>query len=271
MLRRIKKSLFPMNSDLENLTLLEYKKIQNVSISIYLITIQIVYCYRDIFNKNFIGVLFSNNDIKDFILGIIISATTFSAIYFVVLLIWQRIWISSNKNTCYLEGTWYHVFGREVDKNKNYVRAGIIEISQNFYDISVNAYNYDIYIKDGTITYDPNSFSNWYFSLCELKKEGKIEAKFLKVKEYSEALSNSGIMMLSVYSRDYKENIKELVGVFSDSGSSTVKGNIRVFKATKATKKQDFDFLDSAPDIWKQYIYNQLKSNEIPIGGKPSC
>ena len=259
MLHRIKKILFPMNSDLENYTLDEYKRIRNLSISIYIVTIQIFYCFKDKINFKFLDDVFVSKDLEEFVFGIFISATTFSLIYFTVSLVWQRVWISLNKDNCYFDGTWYHVFDREVDKNKKFIRAGFVTISQNFYDISVTAYNYDIYINnEGMITYDPKTLSNWHFSLCSIKKDGTIDAKFVKQKEYNETLSNKGVMMLLVHGRDYKDNVNELVGTFSDSGFSTVKGNIRMFKSGKKAKKSDFDFLGFAPDVWKEYIRNQL-------------
>ena len=259
MLNNLKKKMFPMNSDLENLTLAENKKIISISISIFLVTIQIVYCFSDNIDLSFLDYVFSSKDLADFLLGILINATTFSVIYFIVKLIWQKVWIESNRDNCYFEGTWYHVFEREADKDKNCVRGGIIKISQNFYDVSVNAYNYDIYINNGKITYDSSSFSNWYFSSCDLQKDGRLDAKFVKRKEYSESISDSGTMNLSVFDIDTKGNICELVGGFSDSGSSTTKGNIRLFRAKKPIASTTVSFVDRAPDAWKEYLLQKLE------------
>ncbi|MFR6001858.1 hypothetical protein [Ruminococcus sp.] len=259
MLHNLKKKLYPMNSDLENLTLAENKKIINISISIFLVAIQIVYCFSDNIDLSILDSVFSSKDLADFLLGILINATTFSVIYFIVKLIWQKVWIGSNRDNCYLEGTWYHVFEREVDKDKNCVRGGIIKISQNFYDVSVNAYNYDIYINNGKITYNSSSFSNWFFSSCDLQKDGRLDAKFVKRKEYSESSSDSGTMNLSVFDVDTNGNICEMVGGFSDSGSSTTRGNIRLFKAKQSVAIANTSFVDRAPNAWKEYIRQKLE------------
>lgn len=257
MLHRIKGILFPMNSNIQNITLDEYKKIRNISVSVFLIIIQIMYIFKDSIDNKYLNCIFKNEDAKDFFVGIFVSAATFSFIYIIVSVVWQRIWISSHSDSCYIAGIWYHVFDRKIDDNKEYVRAGWLTITQNFYDISVEAYNYDIFLNNGELKYNAKSFSHWNFSMSTLNCNGEINACFIKNKEYLKTLSNSGIMQLSVTGKDRVGNVSELEGTFSDSGSSTVKGNIRCYKFKKQ-KKIDFDFMGNPPEAWKQHIINRL-------------
>lgn len=258
MLHKLINKLFPMNNKIRNATLDEYKKIRNLSVSIFLIILQIVYIFRSRFDSFIFKYIFESRDVTEFITGIFISASSFTIIYLIVLSIWQKIWINQHSDSCYLSGIWYHVFDRVIDDDKDYVRAGWLTISQNFYDISVEANNYNVFFENGAIKYDSKSYSHWSFSLSEIQDDGKINACFIKNKEYSSLISNSGIMTLFVANKDHKDHVNEMSGIFSDSGASTVKGNIRFFKYIKR-KNLDFEFTECAPDAWKKYIYNQLK------------
>lgn len=261
MLYKIRNIIHPMNKkDLNNKTLDIYEKIRNISLAITLIVMQIFYIFLNNHSFLLLNSIFADEKIKEFVQGLVLSASTYAVIYFLVLMIWQRIWISQNSDSCYLSGTWYHVFDRQIDSKENYVRAGFLTIKQNFYDISVEANNFNVFFDEEThtLTYDPKDYSHWNFALSELKENGEIYATFLKKKKYTNISSDSGVMNLFVQNIDKKNKVSELKGTFSDSGTSTVTGNISFFRCETASGKGS-EFIKNAPDNWYKYIENQLK------------
>lgn len=259
---RIYKLLFPMDKNIDNATYEVYKTIHNITLSIYLVLLQIIYL-----NEGWFRILFKNEDVADFIFGLLISATVYSVIYFFVSVIHRWIWIKYNLNKCYLSGTWYHVFERRIDDDKDYVRAGWITISQNYYDLRVEAYNYNIFIQNGKMTYDQKQCSHWEFTLSELNKNGRIIACFSKDSGYTDLISKSGIMDLYTEKDLNEKRINQMYGTFADSGNSTVKGDIKLFRGGKR-KEGRFDFLSCAPDEWNAYIRKSFKTTDTSFSLK---
>lgn len=254
LMRKIRKKLFPMNRSIKNQTLSEYRRINNISVAIFLVTIQIIYVFGDGMLQNIPSDWFTTSKFRDIILGLFISVTTFSVIYFFVLVIWQNVWKIYHLDTCYISGKWCHVFDRKIDDGKDYVRAGWLTISQNFYDIKLTAHNYCIYFKNGKLVYDSKNVSQWRFALSELENTGDIFACFKKETGYADPVSDSGIMKLSVYNCDKDNVVEKMEGVFMDAGGSKVKGNIKLYRAPK-----DFKFMEKNPEEWEKYVIDELK------------
>lgn len=242
-----------MDTGIQNQTLNEYIKVRNQSVALFLLIIQALYLNPSLFLD-----FFKDKDLADYIMGLVISGSLFSAIYAVLFFIHQRLWISKYANTCYVSGIWYHVFDRRIDKDKDYVRAGWVRISQNFYDLNVEAYNYNVYVEDGHLKCDEQKRSHWYFSLSQLEENGSIKACFAKATKNVDLASNSGVMDLFLVRDDSGKCIDKMYGVFADSAPSTVTGNIKLFRYQPAKTNTNFKVIDCAPTEWKEYIADQL-------------
>lgn len=254
-MRKLKQIRLPMNSKIENKTLSVYTKINNVSITLFLIVLQVVYVFEETIMQIIPELWFTNTKFRDIIIGILISSITFTIIYSCVFILWQKIWKYQHLNNCYISGNWCHVFDREIDDNTDYVRAGWLVISQNFYDIEVTAHNYYISLEGDKLVFDPKNISKWHFTLSELNNSGDIFACFEKETGYKNSISNTGIMKLSTYSYNVNDIVTKMDGTFMDAGKSLVKGNIKLFKAPN-----NFIFMENNPTEWEIYIIKELES-----------
>lgn len=248
----------PMDTNINNSTLDIYKKIRNASITCFLLIIQVI-----LLNASFIDSLFKDKDFADYFLGLLLSSSLFSAIYIIFFFIYQRIWIWKNSQTCYISGVWYHVFARECDRNEDYVRCGWINITQNFYDLNVEAYNYNITLKNGELYCDEFKCSHWNFAISELDNQGKIIACFTKNNQNSNLLSNSGIMELFPIKNSADNKLTELYAFFADTAPSSVKGNIKLFRSDKKRNNIKTSFLTDAPEDWVEYVKKELMQKNL--------
>lgn len=248
----------PMDTNIKNGTLEIYKRIRNTSITCFLLIIQAI-----LLNISFLEDLFPDEDFADYILGLFLSGTLFSAIYLLFFFIFQRFWIWKNAQTCYISGIWYHVFARECDLNGNHLRVGWINISQNFYDLNVEAYNYDVSLENGELYYDEFKCSHWNFAISDLDEQGKIIACFIKNNQNSNLLSNSGVMELFPIRNSADNKLNELYAFFADTAPSSVKGNIKLFRSEKSKHNTKVDFLANAPEAWVEHVKKELLQKTI--------
>lgn len=89
-----------------------------------------------------------NAKVKELVLWLIqflVLGISFTAVYFVVKLVYMLVWRLLHKNIWYA-GTWVHVHDKEN------VRTGVVEIKQNFYNLDVTATNIDPLNDRNTIT-----------------------------------------------------------------------------------------------------------------------
>jgi len=263
MLHKIKNLCYPMRN-IENKTMAEYLKIRNFSISIFLIAIQFLYTMLDGEDHAIFGYVFNSNTIEEFLIGFVGNVIAYAVIHFVISVIWQWVWIGFNADNCYLAGTWYYVYARDFDKGKDYARAGFLTLEQNFYDISVQAHNYDVRVDaEGRLYYVEEGKSSWHFVTAEVDEEGSVKAFFKKDKEGADVKSHDGVMTLDVINHDEKGRIDMMDGITSDAGASTIRGGIRMYrlKTDRKHAKAKRHFMKEYPPEWEEAVRKQLKYN----------
>ena len=178
-----------------------------------------------------------SRDAVELICEILIFGSGYAVLYFVVKWIYYRHWKRKNRS-CYLEGTWYHIhYGNEQDNY--YIRCGMIEIRQNFYDLEIEAKNFNplaLYQgEDGVIKLqvDPRNITYWSHDTCALSEQGDIIGAYSSSKLSGAYVTVQGIHQFHVIDHDSENYPVELGGFFADTCSKDKYGNIRIYRAKR--------------------------------------
>ena len=101
------------------------------------------------------------------ILSYLLHAVLFSVLYYflrwILLLIVRKCW-EKKKSRCNLKGTWLHIHEKEV------VKIGVADITQDFYDITVRGENVQPNTYDDDI-----QITNWHYACAEFDPDDSVK------------------------------------------------------------------------------------------------
>ena len=177
-----------MNSQIKNPTLRLYLSLITVVILIYVSLIQVIVACTsgDLLNGILLSIIpkdtvlydfFSENTVHTFI-NIFLFGCGYAILFAIANFTYRQIWVRRNKS-CYLAGRWYHIHTK--DGNKDYIRTGTVDIEQNYFDLDVEASNFEPvkYQTKGEIiiNIDPcnHNITHWRYNIVELS--GKLNDK----------------------------------------------------------------------------------------------
>lgn len=133
----------------------ESKRINNISVSIFLflleIYILIVINFVDIFNYSMINNFFVQI-VFQAITHLIVFTLSFTIVYNVTKGIYSKIWIRKNKKI-WIKGIWLHIHVKDE------IRIGTVKFKQNFHTIEADGHN----IYPYGLGYDTWRETKWYY------------------------------------------------------------------------------------------------------------
>ena len=226
-----------MSTHIKNPTLRLYLSLITVTILIYVSLIQIlVACTSgDLLNGIILSIIpmntavyefFSENTVHTFI-NILLFGCGYALLFTIINFCYRQIWVHNNRS-CYLAGRWYHIHTKE--NNKDYIRTGVIDIEQNYYDLDVEANNFEPirYETDGeiSISTDPcnHNITYWRYNLAELSERGEILSIYTSHKATGSTRSYKGIHHLHVIDYDSRGYPSILDGAMSANVPSRIEG-----------------------------------------------
>ncbi|MBR2023344.1 MAG: hypothetical protein IJ996_02345 [Clostridia bacterium] len=100
-----------------------------------------------------------------FIISVLIDATLYAVLYFIVKIIYDFIFIKQNKKFD-LSGRWYHVhiprqLG-EIDYSLVHLSAGYTDISRDLQDFTFNGYNKHVQVFSDNVAVCDDYSTHWY-------------------------------------------------------------------------------------------------------------
>ncbi|MCI8496770.1 MAG: hypothetical protein HFE85_00790 [Clostridiales bacterium] len=244
-----------MNEKVRNQTLSIYNTIHVLTATIYVVLLQIVQKFTqdellsEAFNRMFTydegSLLWKafSRDAVELICEILIYGAGYAILYFIVKWVYTRRWKRQNRS-CYLEGTWYHIhYGN--DQDDYYIRCGVVEIRQNFYDLEIEAKNFNplsLYKGEDNVIklqIDPRNITYWSHDTCTLSDQGDIIGAYSSSKLSGSHVTVQGIHQFHVIDHNSENYPVELGGFFADTCSKDKCGNIRMYRERrKSFRKQ---------------------------------
>ncbi len=235
-----------MDDKIKNPTLEAYKSIHFRAAAIFVTLLEVVLTFAD---DNFLEALFNrwfpynenslfwiafSKDVVDAAIEILLYGLGYLLIYFLVKWEYCYSWKKKNKS-CYLNGLWYHIHYKDTDDG--YLRCGTVEIRQNFYDLEIEAKNYNplglsrdedsIHLK-----VDPKNITYWHHDITSLSEQGDILGAYSSNKlNNASTVTIRGIHEFHVIDHDEKGFPLEIGGFFADTCSVEKVGNIHLYRA----------------------------------------
>ncbi len=234
-----------MNDNIPNRTHAIYKWLHTTVAGLYLTVTQVVY-ELVVFRVN------TESAAINIFLNIAFNGVVYYLLYQLVKHIYQFVWIRRNKD-CYIAGKWYHIHTKD---HSDYLRVGILNIKQHFFDISVEGHNYQPCLNEaGELEFENGAATHWRYTLAELSDHGNIYACYSASKKSGKRRSNKGIHQLMVleHGQDGYPTIYD--GDFGDIFPSTSEGYLRLYRAGKADKKTG---QTDRPELWLQTVKSLL-------------
>ncbi|MBR1814105.1 MAG: inositol monophosphatase [Lachnospiraceae bacterium] len=259
-----------MNGELQNQTLDVYIGVFTWTSAIFIILLQIFYemdmvavigrlvrsipplvPIADFVSSRVSGSLIS------LLLSILMGSFAYTILFHLVLAIEKRRWIRKY-NECFVNGTWYHMHLKE--KDDQYLRVGRVTIRQHFFDLDVEAMNYNLdpltkEERELPVQQRPVRFGSqkkvtrWSYILSSIDEKGGILACYQAIKKLSNNRFNRGLHELRVVERDEHGYPIVLQGDFGDITPSESEGYLEFYRATNVKRSGSFDTSD-APQSW---------------------
>ncbi|MBQ2772020.1 MAG: inositol monophosphatase [Methanocorpusculum sp.] len=175
---------------------------------------------------------FSENTVHTFI-NIFLFGCGYAILFAIANFTYRQIWVRRNKS-CYLAGRWYHIHTK--DGNKDYIRTGTVDIEQNYFDLDVEASNFEPvkYQTKGEIiiNIDPcnHNITHWRYNIVELSERGGILSIYTSHKAIGSTRIYKGIHELHVIDYDARGYPSILEGTFADIAPSTSQGSLWLYR-----------------------------------------
>ena len=201
------------------------------------------------------------------LLSFLAGSAFFRVLYVAMRWLRQKRWIRTY-NECYLNGQWYHIHRKDSDPT--YLRVGLVNIRQHFYDLDVEAVNYNLaklspeeleQLQTGSA---PVHFDNqkkvtrWKYILSAIDEKGTITACYRASKKFTQNRVNRGIHDLHVVERDAKGYPLILQGTFGDICPSDSEGYIELHRSVNM-KKHAYSDTEQAPQSWLDEVNRARK------------
>ncbi|MBE6590607.1 MAG: hypothetical protein E7646_01030 [Ruminococcaceae bacterium] len=178
---------------------------------------------------------------------------SYGVIYYLIYFPYKLIWKLKNKEH-YLKGAWLHIHDKEDPK------IGVVDIDQEFYDLSVSAKN----IRPGSRNHTENQ-TTWYYIAADFEPEGSMEDKLVGcyLAHRDGERNKYGVHLFKDVKKNEKGYVNHLEGNFGDTFRNE---DIRNANGIDRTGKL---YLFKMPDCIKKYI--EYKNSDSFNKVKLSC
>ena len=121
-----------------------------------------------------------NNQVLSILLDAVVSGVIYTLIYQIAKLVYEIIIFKIKDKRLDLSGKWYHLHipyaFDEIDYNKRVLRAGVTEITREYFDYTFMGDNYSLEgTENGEVTKNEQNPTHWYTRATKLSDENDFD------------------------------------------------------------------------------------------------